>query len=329
MLLRDHILDKKAIDMEGREMEVVYDVKLVLKNNKLYVSEVDLSRYGLLRRMGLTKLANYIYNLAESIREQTISWTYIQPLPEDISSFRGNVQFKLLKEKLADLHPVDLADILEEMDSDQRVEIFKGLDPEHASDTLEEIDPSVQRDLVESLKIEKVAQLVDQMTTGQAADVLSILSASEANEILKLLDPENAQKIRAIMEHHEENILDFATQDYVAFLPDYTVQKAQEEYRTAAKGKDVVMYVYVIDKENRLLGVINIKELLLTDDKAILKNIMEEHVHTLDPDSTLKEAYEMFARYDYRAIPITDDHDKMLGVVTSRDVVGLKHRFVE
>jgi Mg/Co/Ni transporter MgtE len=206
---------------------------------------------------------------------------------------------------------------------------LEGLDPEHASDTLEEINPNVQRDLVESMKVEKVAQLVDQMTTGQAADVLSILSASEANEILKLLDPENAQKIRAIMEHHEENILDFATQEYVTFPPDYTVERAQDEYRTAAKGKDVVMYVYVIDTENRLLGVTDIKELLLADNKALLKDIMEEHVHTLDPNSTLKEAYEMFARYDYRAIPISDDNDKMLGAVTYRDVVGLKHRFVE
>ncbi len=328
VLLRDHILDKKAIDMDGREVEVVYDVKLVIKNNKLYVSDVDLSRYGLLRRMGLTKLANFIYNLAECIRDQTISWTYIQPLPEDIGSFRGNLQIKGLKEKLEDLHPVDLADILEEMDPDQRVEIFQELDPEQASDTLEEIDPNVQRDLVESMKVEKVAQLIDQMTTGQAADVLSILSAAEAGEILKLLDRANAVKIRAIMEHHEENILDYATQEYVTFPPDYTVERAIDEYKTAARGKDVVMYIYVLDEKKHLLGVIDIKELLLADDKALLKDIMEEHVHTLEPDSTLKEAYAKFARYDYRAIPISDDNYVMMGCVTYRDIVGLQHRFV-
>lgn len=329
VLLRDHILDKKAIDMDGREMEVVYDVKLVLKDNKLYVSEVDLSRYGLLRRMGLTKLAEFIYKLADRIREQTISWAYIQPLPEDIGSFRGNLKFKVLKEKLADLHPVDLADILEEMDPDQRVEVFEGLDPEQASDTLEEINPNVQRDLVESMKVEKVAQLIDQMTTGQAADVLSILSASEANKILNLLDRQNAVKIRAIMDHHEENILDFATQEYVAFPQDYTVERAIDEYKTAARGKDVVMYIYVLDEKKHLLGVIDIKELLIADDKALLKDIMEEHVHTLEPGSTLKEAYEKFARYDYRAIPISDEHYVMMGCVTYRDIVGLKHRFVE
>jgi CBS domain-containing protein/sporulation protein YlmC with PRC-barrel domain len=329
VLLRDHILDKKAIDMDGKEMEVVYDIKLVLKNKTLYVSEVDLSRYGLLRRMGLTGLANFIYKLADGVREQTISWTYIQPLPEELSSFRGNVQFKVLKEKLADLHPVDLADILEEMEPDQRMEFFEGLDPEQASDTLEEINPNVQRDLVELMKVEKVAQLIDQMTTGQAADVLSILSVPEANEILRLLDKENAVKIRAIMEHHEENILDYATQEYVSFPADYTVEKAQAEYRTVAKGKDVTNYIYVLDEKKHLLGVVAIKDLLLADDNAFLKDIMEENVHTLDSDSTLKEAYEKFARYDYRAIPISDDNYMMRGVVIYRDIVGLKHRFVE
>lgn len=329
VMLRDHILDKKAIDMEGREMEVVYDVKLTLRNGKLYVTDVDLSRYGLLRRMGLTNLANFIYSLAERIRDQTISWTYIQPLPEDIGSFRGNLQFKVVKEKLSDLNPVDLADILEEMNPDQRVELFQELDPEQASDTLEEIDPNVQRDLVESMKVEKVAQLIDQMTTGQAADVLSILSTPEAGEILKLLDQENAQKIRAIMEHHEENILDFATQEYIAFPPDYSVERASDEFKIAAKGKDVIMYIYVLDAEKHLLGVIDLKELLLADDKALLRDIMEEHVHTLEPDSTLKEAYEKFARYDYRAIPISDDNFVMYGCVTYRDIVGLKHGFLE
>jgi magnesium transporter len=329
VLLKDYILDKKAIDLDGREMEVVYDIKLVLRNNKLYVSEVDLSRYGLLRRMGLTGLANFIYNLADSIREQTISWKYIQPLPTDLGRFRGDLQLKILKEKLADMHPVDLADILEEMDHEQRVEIFEGLDPEQASDTFEEIDPNVQRDLAESLGTDKVAKLIDEMTTGQAADVLSILPASDADDILERLNPDNARKIRTILERQEEHILDYTTQEYIAFPPGKTVEQAQDEYRVAARDKEVVMYLYILDQAGQLMGVVDIKGLLQADDKAPLKDIMEKHVHTLDPDSTLKEASEMFMRYDYRAMPITDDNDKMLGVVTYRDVVGLKHRYVE
>ncbi len=329
VLLKDHILDKKAIDLDGRELEVVYDVKLVWRNNKLYLTDVDLSRYGLLRRTGLAGLAKFIYNLAESIQDQTVSWKYIQPLPEQIGRFRGDVKLNVLKEKLADMHPVDLADILEEMAPGQRVEIFEKLDPEQASDTLEEIDPNAQRDLVESLKIEKVVQLVDEMTTGQAADVLSALSASEAGAILEQMNPDNARKIRSIMEHHEENILDFATHDFIAFPPDCTAEQVQDTYRLAAKGKDVVMYIYVLDQDGHLLGVLDIKELLQADDKALLKDVMVVSVITLDHDSTLKQAAEMFARYEFRALPITDRDHKMLGVVTYRDVMGLKHNYVE
>ncbi|HEX8990953.1 MAG TPA: CBS domain-containing protein, partial [Anaerolineales bacterium] len=170
---------------------------------------------------------------------------------------------------------------------------------------------------------------IDQMTTGQAADVLSILSAREASEILRLLDPQNAIKIHAIMEHHEENILDYATQEYISFPADYTVERAQDEYKTAAKGKDVIMYIYVLDEKRRLVGVIDIKELLLAEDTSHLGDIMEQSVHTLDPDSTLKEAYEKFSRYDYRAMPISDEDHVMYGCVTYRDIVGLKHSFVE
>ena len=329
VLLRDHILDKKAVDLEGHDVDVVYDVKLVLRNRRLYVSDVDLSRYGLLRRMGLSRLADFIYNLAESIQDQTVSWKYIQPLPQQIGRFHGDVRLNVLKDKLADMHPVDVADILEEMDPQQRVELFNKLDPEHASDTLEEIEPSTQRDLVESLSVEKVAQLVDPMTTGQAADVLSALSASEAESILERLDAENARKIRAIMHQQEENILDFATQDYIAFPPELTVGQAQETYRTAAKGKDVVMYLYIVSEAHQLLGVLDIKELLRADDQARLRDVMVEDVIALRPDSTLRAAAQLFARYGFRALPITDAEKLIMGVVKYRDVVELKHRFVE
>ena len=97
LLLKDYILDKKVLDLEGREVEVVYDVKLVMLNNKLYVSDVDVSRYGLLRRIGLRRLADLIYSLANQIKKETISWTYFQPLPTQIGSFKGNVKLNEAK----------------------------------------------------------------------------------------------------------------------------------------------------------------------------------------------------------------------------------------
>ncbi len=329
VLVRDHILDKKALDLDGREVEVVYDVHLVKKGGRLYVSEVDLSRYGLLRRIGLTWLANFIYKVADSIQEQTISWTYIEPLPSSISSFKGNVQLKVLKEALGDMHPVDVADILEELDHDQRMAIFEELEPEQASDTLEEIDPPVQRQVVESLEIKKAAELIDEMTPAQAADILAILPADEAREIIDLLDDENQEKIQPILETHEEHILNLATEEFLKYPPDCTVQEVVDRYRTDAKGKDVIMYLYVAEANDRLLGVLDIKELLLAEETALLGDIMTEQVISLEADTPLKEAVEMFSRYGFRALPITDEKDHILGVVTYRDIMNLEHRFIE
>jgi len=327
--IRDHILDKKALDLEGREVEVVYDVRLVKKGGRLYVSEVDLSRYGLLRRIGLTWLANLIYRMAESIQEQTISWTYIEPLPSSIGRFRGNVQLKVLKEALADMHPVDVADILEELDHDQRMAIFKELETEQASDTLEEIGPSVQRQVVESLDLEKAAELIDEMTPAQAADILAILPADEAREIIDLLDKENQEKIQPILDTQEEHILNLATDEILKYPPERTADAVIEDFRTAARGKDVIMYIYVVDPEDRLLGVLDIKELLLAEGTALLGDIMNEQVISLEPDTTLREAVDMFSRYGFGALPVTDEKDHILGVVTYRDMMNLTHRFIE
>ena len=166
-----------------------------------------------------------------------ISWTYVQPLPSPMGSFRGNVKLKVLMETLSEIHPVDLADILEELDNEQRVMIFSELDTGQASDTLEEIDPNVQRELVSSLKRERVVQLIDEMTPGQAADILSVLPASDAEEIILALDKENVKKIRAILEKQEETITDYATSEYIRFPPEIDCRSGNEPVCIGREGK--------------------------------------------------------------------------------------------
>jgi CBS domain-containing protein len=329
LLLKDFILDKKVLDVNGREVEVVYDVKMVMRNNKLYVVDVDLSRYGFLRRIGLKWLANFIYNLAEKIKKQTVSWSYVEPIPEQISSFRGDLKLKVLKEELSEMPPVDLADILEEMGHEQRMAVFNQLETEHASDTLEELDPNVQRDMIESLKKDKAAVLINEMTPGQAADLLSVLPLWEVQEILKLLTAENAVKIKSILKAQEVKVLDFAITNYLKFTPDKTAQQARRSFQRMAKGKDVITYLYIIDANEILVGVVNLKELLMAEDEALLKDIMTSKVVSLNTESSLKEALEMFVRYSFRALPVVTQAGKILGVLPYRDVMNLKHLYFE
>jgi CBS domain-containing protein len=329
VLLKDYLLDKKVLDVEDREVEVVYDMRLVLTGDRVYVSDVDISHYGLLRRLGLKGVANHLYKRAAETRKQLIPWSYIEPLPAQLGTLQGNVKLSVLKETLADIHPVDLADILEELDSAQRVTLLEGLDTEQASDTLEEIDPAVQRDIVFSLRKERVAQLIADMTPGQAADVVSVLPAEEKRNILKLLEPGQVAKIEEILEKQDVNILNFTTPNFFKCVPDTTVEQAREKFRAAAREMDVVMYFYIVNEADKLLGVLDIKEVFMADDSRLLRDLMIENVISLNPDSTMKQAANMFVRYGFRALPVTDEDEMILGVVPYRDVMQLKHRILE
>ncbi|WP_420265981.1 magnesium transporter MgtE N-terminal domain-containing protein [Candidatus Magnetominusculus dajiuhuensis] len=327
VLLNTHILDKKVLDMDDNEVDMVYDIKLALRNRVLYVTDVDFSRYALLKRLGLKPIVKFLFG-ADFLKKETLSWAYVQPLPENTGAFKGNVKLNVLKEKLTDIHPVDLADILEELNSEQRLAIFNELETEHASDTLEEIEPRVQRELICCIRKERAAELINDMTPAQAADILAILPAAEADEIMKLIDKENAQKVQFLLDKHEEELVHFSTSHFIKLPPRTQVSQLLLQYREIAKDKDVIMYIYVVDEKDTLLGVVDLKEALQASIEDKLEAIMTTNVIALKPENTLIEAAEMFSRYSFRAIPVTNGNDVILGVVLYRDVMNLKHRFV-
>jgi len=241
----------------------------------------------------------------------------------------GDLQLSILKERLAEIHPVDLADILEELDSSQRATILEKLDTEQASDTLEEIEPAVQRDIVRSLRKDRVAELIREMTPGQAADILSILPSEDKKAILKLLEPAQVSKIEEILEEQDLKIINFASTRFFKFPPEITVEEAQLKCRQLAKRIDVVMYVYIVDATDTLLGVADMKTLFMAGDDELLRDLMVENVITLTPASTMKEALDLFTRYGFRALPVVGVNNVILGTVPARDVMNVKQRVLE
>jgi magnesium transporter len=323
IFLKDYILDKKILDMDGHEVEVVYDVKLLFQNERLFVTDVDFNRFRILRRMGFKKLANYLARYTEG---SSISWLYVQPLPDTIGSFEGNVKLNVLKENINDIHPVDLADILEELEGSQRMAVFNQIEPELASDTLEEVEPRVQRELIRSMEKERAAELINDMSPAQVADILSVLPASEADEIIEFVDSENKQRVQQIIDQHDENIMLYTTQKVIKRPHDTVVRDVINNYRDVAGDMDVIMYVYVVDEEHILQGVVDLRELIAAEPEQTLSEIMTDSVITLNPDETLQDAVDMFSRYSFRAIPITDENDYLLGVVSFHDIKGVKPR---
>jgi magnesium transporter len=323
ILLHDHILDKKILDMDDHEVEVVYDVKLAFQNGKLYAAEVDYSRYRALRRLGLHKLAKL---LADRNQENRVSWLYVQPLPEQLGSFAGNIKLKIPKAELNEIHPADLADILEELEGGQRVALFNALDAEQASDTLEEVEPRVQRQLIHAIEKERAAMLINEMSPAQAADILAILPRDEAAAILKLIDRDKSSKVEHIIGEHNEQILLYASPELIRLPATTSAAEVLDRYRELATGKNVVTYVYVTDAAGTLKGVVDLREIVAAEPGQTLGDIMTEHVIALPRDATLREAVMLFDRYNFRALPITDENDRLLGAVTSRDMRSLRPR---
>ncbi len=187
----------------------------------------------------------------------------------------------------------------------------------------------MQREIISALSTEKVVQLINDMTPGQAADILSVLPLSDAHVILDSMNAESARKVQAIINRQEEKVGHYTTPKILKFAPDTIVEYVQNDYPRHARDKDVIMYIYIVDESDHLLGVTDLKELLQADDKAYLKDIMIENVISLRTGSTLKEAAQEFGRYGFRALPVIDDEERLVGAIPYRDGMNLTHQFIE
>jgi Mg/Co/Ni transporter MgtE len=174
---------------------------------------------------------------------------------------------------------------------------------------------------------ERAAELINEMSPAQVADILSVLPAAEADEIIEFVDVESKQRVQQIIDQNDENIMLYSTQLVIKRPIDTVVKDVINNYREVAGDMDVIMYVYVVNADNILQGVVDIRELIAAGTEQTLGEIMTDSLITLSPDDTLHDAVDMFARYYFRAIPITDDNDTLLGVVSFHDIKGLKPRF--
>jgi magnesium transporter len=328
VLLQDYIVDKKVLDTKGREVEVVYDVMLARQNDRLYVVGVDLGRRALLRRVGLKWLADLTAGITDRIENDIVAWKYVEPLPEGIGSFAGDLRLKVLREEVAKMPPVDVARILEQLGDEHRMAIFDWLEPGSASDALEELDAKSLREIISVMAKEKAAKLIDAMVPGQAADVLAQLPYADVRVILGLMDPANAKKVRIVLDKQEWHAGDYAVTDFVKLRLGTTAAEARHEFQQA-KERHAVAYLYVLDGDDRLLGLISAIDLLAAPDGVQLKELMKGSPSTLYVDSSLEETLELFERYGYRGLPVVDRDGKMQGLVLHRDVAGLQNRHLD
>lgn len=318
LVLRDRILDRRILDLKGFDVDVVYDIQLLLVDNKLFVTAADVSRNAFLHRIHLGRFAKYL--LRTPSREDIIPYRYVHSLGTDLTDTEGDVKLTITKEHLRDIHEEDIADILEELNQEERIHIFRALDSKTAAEALGATEPRVQREILAAVSTERVRDIFSHMSPVEIAEIISVLPLDDAQEFQKILRPEVASKVHELVTQHDVPAFILGMHRFLGFPGDITVDEAFKRFREEARAAGVTMYLYIVDNEKHLRGVIDINELLQANPESKLEEIMTKNIVSVAPNTMRGELRGLFSRYRFRAIPVVDEIHRIISVVREKDV---------
>jgi magnesium transporter len=315
--LIDDVLDRQIIDTNGIRVVRVNDLEITKVNGYFYVSNVDIGSMGILRRVGMVKLAEWLVNLSsKKSQHNKISWDFVELLMHD--------QFMRLKvpgEKIRDLHPADIAEILSDMSHTESRKLLDSMDIEHLADALEEVEPEFQATLVQGMSDEKVADVLEEMSPDEAADLLAEFPAERSEDLLELMEDEEANEVRLLLSYPEDSAGGIMTTDVASIRPGLTAAQAIEAIRASEPEAESIFYVYVTDEENHLLGVFSLSDLVLSKPNTLVTDFMHQKVvsaHVLLKQDALAQ---LIAKYNLLTIPVVDNENHLLGLVTADDAL--------
>jgi len=312
MLSRD-VLDKQIIDTDGARVVRVNDVELVRVNGTLYISNVDITILGILRRIGLRWLAHL---LARYMKRTGISWEDVELLSRD-----ETMQLRVPVERLHDLHPADLAEIVSDLNKLESGQLLDKLDVEHLADTLEEVEPDFQKEIIERMPDEKVADLLEEMEPDEAADLLAEVPRERKEELLALMEKDEAEDVRKLLTYPEDSAGGIMTTEYAAIRPDLPAVQAIEALRGMAEEVETMFYVYVTDADEHLLGVFSLNNLIFARPGAMVRDFMSNRVISVNLSDDQETVAQTVAKYDLLAVPVVDGENRLHGIVTADDAL--------
>ncbi|MEK6716611.1 MAG: CBS domain-containing protein [candidate division NC10 bacterium] len=320
MRLGKNVLDKKVVDTARKKVVRVNDIELEEREGRLHVIGVEGGLRGLLRHLKSERLAERLAALvgAELPRE-VVPWEVLDTLETELTRAKRQAVYT----KLAKLHPADIADIMEELNPSERAAILAALDEATAAEAITEAEPEVQASMVQMMEPEKAADILEEMEPDEAADILSDLPEAKAEELLESMAPEEAQEVEELLEHEEDTAGGLMTTEHVAFAPSLIVAEAIQRIRDEAKEAETIYYLYVTDPQERLLGVLSLRELILADPGRRLEQIMHTEVISVRPETGLREVAELQTKYNLLALPVVSGEGEMLGIITVDDVLNL------
>lgn len=317
LFLRRDVLDKQLIDTNGVRVVRVNDLQLICVSQHFYVANVDIGGLGLLRRHGLADIVQAAAKIfRKELRSSVISW-------EDVELLSGDrrIRLRVPSDKISELHPADLAEIISDLSRSDSSKLLESLDVKTVADALEEVEPDFQASLVETMPDEKVADVLGEMSPDEAADLLAELPEERSQELLNLMEDEDAEDVRKLLAYPEDSAGGLMTTEYIAIRPDLTAADAISVLRQTAHEAETVFYVYVTDSEKHLLGVFSLRELLFAQPDTPITELMNKRLMSVNCEDSQDEVAQVVAKYNLLAVPVVDSENRLHGIVTADDAL--------
>jgi flagellar motility protein MotE (MotC chaperone)/sporulation protein YlmC with PRC-barrel domain len=320
MRLAKNVLDKRVVDTARKKVVRVNDIELEEREGRLHVTGVEGGLRGLLRHLRSERMAERLAALVGvDLPREVVPWEVLDPMETALTRAKRQAVYT----KLAKLHPADIADIMEELNPSERAAVLAALDEATAAEAITEAEPEVQASVVQMMEPEKAADILEEMEPDEAADILHDLPEAKAEELLETMEPEEAQEVEELLEHEEDTAGGLMTTGHVAFAPTLTVAEAIRRIREEAREAETIYYLYVTNPQERLLGVLSLRELILADPGQRLEQIMHPEVISVRPGTGLRKVAELQTKYNLLAVPVVGGEGEILGIITVDDVLNL------
>src|SRR5918992_3066793 len=313
VLLARDVLDKQLIDVDGKRVVRVNDVQIIEAAGEWRVTGADVSLQGLWRRLAPAGFAGTRRPV------EVLDWADVGYLAIDAAT----VQLKSSSDKLARLHPVEIARLAEALSYHHGSEIVESLDDETAAETLEEMSAEDQARIIGEMDEERAADILEWMSPDEAADVLGDLPEEKAEDLLNRMEGEEQADVAELLPYEDDTAGGLMTTEFVTLPKGLTVGEALATLREMAETPNMIYYLYVVEEEGswKLSGVIALRSLILADPTYKLEQVMREDFQTAHPDDPAREVAETIAEYNLLALPVIDDEGEIAGIVTVDDAM--------
>ena len=229
---------------------------------------------------------------------------------------------KIMIEIKKGAHPSDLAEYIEDFSDEQKAELFDILSDEDAASIIQEMEDFDQVTLFRLLTKKRASAILKEMDTDDAADLLADLPPQESKALLEMIDGEGGE-LEGLLKYPEDTAGGIMTTDFISLPQSMVVEDAIQRLREIAPDAETIYYVYVVDDEMRLIGVLSLRDLISADDGSTLKEIMSENVISVNAEIDQEEVARIVSRYDLLAAPVVDNHGRLLGIITVDDVLDV------